>query len=122
MADCKEFQKMIVPFEMGELDLDSEERFVEHICQCDDCREEFEIHYIIKYGLGEPDDDLDMPEEYKTLVDAFDFKGLVDLKLDNSVKKTEHIRNYNAAMAFCYGLANVLIFMTIIMWIVINYR
>lgn len=122
MADCKEFQKMIVPFEAGELDIDSEERFVAHICQCDDCREEFEIHYIIEYGLGDPDDNLDMPEEYRTLINGFDFKGLVDLKLDNSVKKTERIRNHNAAMTFSYGMVNVIMLVTVVLWIIINYR
>lgn len=120
MADCKEFQKMIVPFELGELDIDSEESFTEHICQCEDCREEFEIHYIIEYGLGEPDGNLDMPDEYRKLINQFDFKGLVDLKLDNSAKKTEHIRNHNAVMTFCYGLANALLVLAVIMLFVVK--
>ena len=47
MDNCKEIQSMIDSFEHGNLSLKNEEAFTHHILNCDDCREEMEIYYII---------------------------------------------------------------------------
>ena len=48
MDNCKEIQSMIDSFEHGNLSLKNEEAFTHHILNCDDCREEMEIYYIIR--------------------------------------------------------------------------
>ena len=53
MADCKKVQKMIGKFDHGQLDIKQEEFFIQHVESCKDCREEFEIYYIVAYGLSE---------------------------------------------------------------------
>ena len=53
MDNCKEIQNMIDSFEHGNLSLKNEEVFTHHILNCNDCREEMEIYYIILYGLDD---------------------------------------------------------------------
>lgn len=123
--DCKEFQKMIVPFDAGQLSLKDEEEFVKHIEKCDDCREEFEIHYIIEYALNE-EQEFKVQEvkhtdkAYIDLLEKFDFKGVVDLKLQNSIVKTSNMRIFNDFVKFCFALSNVLILIcTIVLFVVL---
>lgn len=59
MADCKKVQKMIGKFDHGQLDIKQEEFFIQHVESCKDCREEFEIYYIVAYGLSE--DEIRLP-------------------------------------------------------------
>lgn len=121
MADCKEFQKMMEPFDRRELQLGDEEKFVKHIRDCADCREELEIHYIIQYGLGESEDFGEISEEYRELIEHFDFKGLVDLKLENSESMTVKVRQHNKNMKFCIGLSDLLLLLTMIILVIIKY-
>lgn len=94
-VDCKEIQKMIVPFDNRQLACKHLRMFLKHIDECPDCREELEIYYIVDYGLNE-DECVNVKErEYKELLDKFDFKGLVDLKLANEHRKLEKISAIN---------------------------
>ena len=53
MDNCKEIQSMIDSFEHGNLSLKNEEAFTHHILNCDDCREEMEIYYIILFNKNQ---------------------------------------------------------------------
>lgn len=92
---------MIQDFDNNKLDYDNMEDFVLHVINCKDCQEEYEIYNIAKYALPEDDsfiDDeiLNEPDNVQKLIKAYDFKGLVDLRLKNamalldSIKKTEY--------------------------------
>ena len=101
MADCKKVQKMIGKFDHGQLDIKQEEFFIQHVESCKDCREEFEIYYIVAYGLSEDENTAVVAKCYQKLVEQYDFKGLVELKLKNSRAKIEIVESFCAVMLVC---------------------
>ena len=48
MNKCKEYQMMIPDFHKEMLNYKDEIMFLDHVTDCEDCREEMEIYYIIK--------------------------------------------------------------------------
>lgn len=95
--DCKQIQKLIAAFDKNQLSLKEEELFVDHMFECKECQEELEIYYIVEYGLADDHVNLDYgKEEYKKLIESYDFKKLVDKKLKDSEcsiikhKNTQH--------------------------------
>lgn len=50
--DCKEAQRNITPFLDDELHGKKEERFLDHIRECSECREEMSIQYLVKEGMA----------------------------------------------------------------------
>lgn len=121
MQDCKDIQQMIVPFASGRLSLKNEENFVRHLAGCADCREEFEIYYIIAYGLSDEEEEAAIQPEYRALLERYDFKGLVDLKLKNSVRKTEKIRRINKISTACWCFTNLCMLLTVLFLMIIRY-
>jgi hypothetical protein len=121
MADCKTIQKMIIPFDEGRLSIKEEEMFVNHLENCADCKEEFEIHYIISYGLSDDEDAVSVEPEYKIFLNHYDFKGLVNLKLKNSRIKIKHVRDMNRISLICWLSANICLILTIMVYIIIKY-
>lgn len=118
--DCKEIQKMIVPFHKRALSIEYEELFADHIEQCPDCREELEIYYIIEYGLSEEEDLIVEDEDDARLIEQFDFKGLVELKLGQSIKRIEGYKLYNKIMAAFVFVADIFIIVATIWWLFIQ--
>lgn len=78
---CKEVEKMVIPYIEGNLcDLDLR-RFVRHVNECPDCREELETYYIVYKGLKQ----LDEKEEHSmNIIEA------LNEELENS---GQHLRN-----------------------------
>lgn len=111
MADCKDFQKMIDSFEKGKLTVRDEEIFIAHIEDCPDCKEEFEIHYIIEYGLGDAADTNDVEEEERRLIENFDFGGLVDYRINESLRRIDRAKTYTAGMKATLLFGDFLLFM-----------
>ena len=69
--DCIKARECITPFIKGKLGLDDIEEFLEHIKDCKECREEFEIYYFILVGLENQDstyDNTDIREEMKEFI------------------------------------------------------
>ena len=54
---CVEAQGLITKYINGELSGEKLEDFLAHIYTCDDCKEEFEIYYVIMKGMKQIDDD-----------------------------------------------------------------
>ena len=54
---CVEAQGLITKYINGELSGEILEEFLAHIYECDDCREEFEIYYVIMKGMKQIDED-----------------------------------------------------------------
>ncbi len=121
MYTCKDIQKMMPEFEHNRLTLKQEEKFIKHLKECSDCREEFEINYIIKYGLEEDNIKEDTEDEYKKYIDAFDFKGLVDVKIKKSIEKCEKERKILRLDKTRQLLVDVIMIMTLAVGIIILY-
>lgn len=111
---------MIVPFARGELTLKSEEMFVKHLKKCQDCREEFEIYYIVEYGLNEREIKC-LPEKYKKYIKDYDFSGLVEEKIKDSEKRTANIRQWEHFMRMCLLFVNICMVLTALVLIIIRY-
>lgn len=48
---CKETEKLIPPFLQDDLDTEELREFMEHIEQCDECREELTIQFLVTEGM-----------------------------------------------------------------------
>lgn len=53
---CKEAAKMVIPYIEGQMCDKELRRFVSHIKECPDCREELETYYIVYKGLMQLDE------------------------------------------------------------------
>ena len=49
--DCKEVQKLFIPFIDDRLDLKELEGFLQHIEGCKECKEEYEVYYTLIMGM-----------------------------------------------------------------------
>ena len=54
--DCREVQRLIIPFIKNELSIDQAKALFQHIDHCQDCTEEIELYYIMLVGLKELDE------------------------------------------------------------------
>lgn len=73
---CLEAQGLITPFINDQLESDRLKSFIEHINNCDDCREELEVYYTLLTGMK-------LLDEEKILSDNF------HMDLENKIRKTE---------------------------------
>lgn len=121
MINCKKIQKMITAFDHGQLSAKEEELFLKHLDNCDDCKEEFEIYYIIAYGLSDEEEINIADKQYRELLNRYDFKGLVELKLKNSKKKLEKIYAWNQFLKICWCIANLCVLLSLVLFIIIRY-
>ncbi len=68
VMNCKETQRLLVPYINGELEEKEEENFVKHVRHCPECYEELEVYATVFAGIRQ----LDGAEEkidYRTLVE-----------------------------------------------------
>lgn len=72
--NCKETQRLLVPYINGEMDEREEEMFVRHIRHCPECHEELEVYAMVFVGIRQ----LDGAEE------QVDYRTLVEDSLENS--------------------------------------
>lgn len=72
--NCKEAQRLLVPYINGELQEKKEEEFVRHVRHCPECYEELEVYATVFAGIRQ----LDGAEE------KIDYRTLVEDALDNS--------------------------------------
>lgn len=116
MVNCKQIQKMIVAFDKEQLPIKYEQMFVNHIKNCADCREEFEIYYIIDYGLNDENTDRQIKKEYQELLSKFDFKGVVGLKIKNSELKLKRIKKFEIVQKACIVISDIFLIMAMVAW------
>lgn len=55
MLNCREAEKMVMPYINAELDEQELEQFLNHIHNCPECKEELEIYYTVSLGLRQLD-------------------------------------------------------------------
>lgn len=121
MRDCKKYQSMIKDFDRGRLACSDEEEFVNHIEQCNDCKEEFEIYYIVEYGLNDDMDNIPIKKEYRELLEKYDFKGLIGAKIKDSRNNIEAVKKHNRNVVFCFWTSELFILLTLVSYIIIRF-
>ena len=88
--DCKEIQKMIPRFIQDDLENREIKAFVEHISQCEECREELDIQYLVTEGIQRLEKG-----------SAFDLQNELETKL---CKASRRIRARRRVLWFMYGM------------------
>lgn len=121
MNACKNYQKMIKDYDEGRLSLKQEEKFINHIIHCNDCKEELEIYYIVSYGLDENYDENKIPDDIKNCIDSYDFKTLVELKLKKSIEQCKMPRQWNHDMKMMHAFINIIMVLMFIVCIIIRF-
>ena len=51
MMECKEIQKLFIPFIDDKLSVSDLSAFLDHMDTCKDCREEYDIYYTVIMGM-----------------------------------------------------------------------
>ena len=121
MDNCKEIQSRIESFAHGNLSLKDQEAFTNHILKCVDCREEMEIYYIILYGLEDDNEKRTENSRYSAYLDAFDFTGLVEQKLQDSTAKGLFLRQWTHFRRVRYSFVCTVMILTALLLIIIKF-
>lgn len=94
--NCKDFRKMIDDFDKNKLDIDLMSDFVEHVSECDDCQEEYEIYLIMKYAIAEDEridrEIADKSPEEQNIINSYDFKSLVRYRIKLAGNRLDRIK------------------------------
>lgn len=72
--ECKEFEKLIPEFLDNKLGFDTLEAFYKHREECNDCKDELEIRYLVAMGISrlEAGDTFDLQKELKSFLEQID--------------------------------------------------
>ena len=84
--DCKEFEKLIPEFIEGKLDYPTLKKFSEHMEQCEDCKEELTIQFLVTEGIQRLEDG-----------SAFDLQKELSARMAEAKRK---IRFHNSFLRF----------------------
>lgn len=117
MNTCKLYQQQIPAFQNDDMSYKNEKNFVEHVINCDDCKEELEIYCIIEYGLNDYDEKNINPQ-YQKYLNVFDFKGLVEQRLKDRLHYLnwykENEKTMNSVTLFSNGMILIVLLVLII--------
>ena len=104
--NCKETQRLLVPYINGELEEKEEEEFVRHVRHCPECYEELEVYSTVFAGIRQ----LDGAEE------KIDYRTLVQDSLANSEEdlRDEHFLGMYAFLL--RAAATMVLFYMMLRW------
>lgn len=102
--ECKEFEKLIPDFIEETMDYETLQEFSRHIYDCEDCKEELTIQFLVWEGIQRLEDG-----------DVFDLHKELDLRLTEAKRK---LNTYRHMQRITYSLEFVTILMLvgIIVW------
>lgn len=89
-TDCKKFEKRIPDFIARKMDYPTLKDFIGHMEQCDDCREELVIQFLVSEGIQRLEDG-----------SAFDLQTELDQRIEEARQK---IRFHGGFMSLGLGL------------------
>ena len=88
--NCKEVQRNITAFLEEELQGRNAEKFLNHISQCSECKEELSIQYLVREGMARLEEG-----------GSFDLSKDLDILIEQSYRS---IKNRRIAAIFVYSL------------------
>lgn len=89
--NCREAQRMVMPYIQDELTDQELEEFLEHIETCPDCQEELEIYFTVALGLRQLDEG----------TGSFNMKQELEEALEDSRRRVQFVRSVKIA---CYAV------------------
>lgn len=98
---CMHAAKMIPAFISKELSYRELERFMEHMEECDNCREELSIQFLVEVGLNSLE-----------AGNTFDLQEELDTALEEAEKRVKLYRFFRQSFFIlgCIGIAAILLF------------
>jgi len=103
--DCKEFERLIPGFIRQRLDYQSLKRFCEHMEQCENCKEELVIQFLVMEGVQRLEDGR-----------AFDLQKELNRRLDEAKRKIG-VRGNMIRLGIAMEIAAVCLLGGIIVWL-----
>lgn len=91
---CKETEKLIPFFLKDDLDTDDLRGFMEHISQCEECREELSIQFLVYEGLARLESG-----------NVFDLQN----ELKSRMEEAEHVLKFRESMKWILYLLDGLV-------------
>ena len=105
--NCKEAQRLLVPYINGELDAADENDFVCHVRCCPECYDELEVYATVFAGIRQ----LDGAEE------EVDYRTLVEDSLENSEDIMKDERFLGLYAIFLRAAATVVLLFMMVRWL-----
>ena len=102
--ECKEAEKLIRKFIDDELDYKETVQFLEHIKQCENCKEELAIQFLVSEGMANLEEGI-----------AFDLQHELDNRMQKMEKRIERHENLRYLSYVTEFFAIVLIIIFIMM-------
>lgn len=103
--NCKEFEKLIPGFIEDKLDYSAMKRFSEHLEQCDNCKEELIIQFLVTEGVQRLEDGR-----------AFDLQKEMDQRL-NRIKRKIKIHGNMIKLGIAMEIVAVCLLAGILTWV-----
>lgn len=103
--DCKETRKNIYRFIEDELEGKELEKFMKHVMECEECREELSIQYLVTEGM-----------QHLEKESTFDLQSQLEKKMESANKK---IRSRKRVIWFMYFMETLAILAVVFMMILV---
>lgn len=103
--DCKETRKNIYRFIEDEIDGKELQNFMKHMSECEECREELSIQFLVTEGMQHLENE-----------NTFDLQSRLDKKLESARRK---IRSRKRILWFMYFMETLAILAVIFMTILV---
>lgn len=91
---CKEAEGLVMAYIRHDMDVQTMEEFLEHIDECENCREELEIYYTVSVGLRQLDSG----------TGVFDITGALEESMDLAWLK---VRAARLRRVICYAVGTL---------------
>ena len=89
--ECKEAEKLVIPFLRNELQAEETEQFISHVRSCEVCREELEIYYTIHHMLQSDDDMEETSYDVRQMIEEELETRLAGIRRDRRKKRVAYI-------------------------------
>lgn len=106
--NCREAQRLVMPYINGELTDEELKEFISHIDSCENCREELEIYFMVDVGIRQLDEE----------AGTYNIKGALESALELS---RQHIHSLNLLKTARYA-ANTLCFWAVLVVLILQLR
>ena len=107
---CKEAEGLVMAYVRHDMDVQKMEEFLEHVDQCENCREELEIYYTVEAGIRQLDADTD--------TDRYNIKG--DMESDIIASRQEIYRA--RFISILHYAADTLMVMSLVVMLILQAR
>ncbi len=105
--NCREAERLVVPYIKDELNMDELDDFLEHVEYCDNCMEELEIHYMVDVGLRKLDED----------DTVYDIVGDLQRKLESSAFRIQRFFTFQVTKYVVGTLMSMAILVSVLLQI-----